>query len=207
MKSLKLIILTLLLSISLSAQSGSAPPNVVPFSATPTFDISLANLQKITLTGNVTSSKFVNVQAGQNFTMQICQDGVGSRTFAWPTNVTSPPTVVATASTCTVQGFTYDGINIFPVGAATSGSSGFPVTSAQTVNSGGSIVPTSTQTGQLSADSIWYETANQILYPATPSVTVSNTGGSLVDDVYFIRLTYVGLATIVPSGEWRQGLN
>jgi hypothetical protein len=83
--------------------------NTVTFSATPTFDASLGNTQKITLTGNVTSSTLSNATTGQQLDFLICQDGTGSRTFVWPTNVLGGMTIGSTLSKCRAQSFRYDG--------------------------------------------------------------------------------------------------
>jgi hypothetical protein len=83
--------------------------NIVTFSATPTFDASLGNTQKITLTGNVTSSTLSNATDGQQIDFLICQDGTGSRTFVWPTDVLGGMTIGSTLSKCSAQSFRYDG--------------------------------------------------------------------------------------------------
>ncbi len=87
--------------------------NSVAFSATPAFDADLGNTQKITLTGNVTSSTLSNASAGQQINFMICQDGSGSHTFAWPSNVKGGMTVGATPSTCSAQTFIFDGTNAY----------------------------------------------------------------------------------------------
>jgi len=88
---------------------------VVTFSTTPTFDASLGNTQKITLTANVTSSTLSNATAGQTINFLICQDGTGSRTFVWPTNVKGAMTIGSTLSTCSAQDFIFDGTNAYAV--------------------------------------------------------------------------------------------
>jgi hypothetical protein len=93
------------------------PINTVTFSATPTFDASLGNTQKITLTGNVTSSTLSNATAGQSINFLICQDATGSRTFVWPTNVLGGMTIGATLSKCSAQNFIFDGTNAYAVSA------------------------------------------------------------------------------------------
>lgn len=87
--------------------------NVVPFSSTPTFDASLGNTQKITLTGNVTSSTLSNAAVGQTINFLICQDATGGRTFTWPTNVLGGMTVGPTASKCSAQTLLFDGTNAY----------------------------------------------------------------------------------------------
>jgi hypothetical protein len=91
----------------------AANANTVPYSPTPTFDASLGNTQKVTLTGSVTSSTLSNAKAGQWLFFIICQDATGSRTFAWPTNVKGGMTVGGTLSTCSAQSFIFDGTNAY----------------------------------------------------------------------------------------------
>ncbi len=81
---------------------------VVTFSATPTFNLSLGTIQKITLTANVTSSTFSNPSSGVLYTFKICQDGTGGRTFVFPTALKRATTISPTASLCSIQTFTYE---------------------------------------------------------------------------------------------------
>jgi hypothetical protein len=87
--------------------------NTVAFSTTPAFDASLGNAQKITLTGNVTSSTLINASAGEKIDFIVCQDSTGSRTFVWPTNLKGGMTIGSTASKCSAQTFVFDGSNAF----------------------------------------------------------------------------------------------
>jgi len=84
--------------------------NTVAFSATPTFDAALGSRQDITLTDNVTSSTLSNAASGQQIDFLICQDGTGSRTFAWPAAPTGAVlggmVIGATAGKCSAQSFT-----------------------------------------------------------------------------------------------------
>jgi hypothetical protein len=89
--------------------------NVVTFSATPTFDASLGNTQKITLSNNVTSSALSNAATGQTLSFVVCQDSTGGRTFVWPSNVLGGVTIGSTASKCSVQDFIFDGTNAYAV--------------------------------------------------------------------------------------------
>jgi hypothetical protein len=89
--------------------------NTVTFSATPTFDASRGNTQKLTLTGNVTGSTLANAAAGEQINFIICQDGTGGRTFVWPTNIKGGMTMGTTASKCSAQIFVYDGTNAYAV--------------------------------------------------------------------------------------------
>jgi hypothetical protein len=83
--------------------------NAVTFSASPTFDASLGNTQKITLTGDVTGSTLSNAFAGQQLNFIICQDSSGGHAFAWPSNVKGGMTIGSTASKCSAQSFIFDG--------------------------------------------------------------------------------------------------
>jgi hypothetical protein len=87
--------------------------NDVTFSSTPTFDAKLGNTQKITLTGNVSSSTLSNATAGEQINFIICQDATGSRTFTWPSNVKGGMTIGSTASKCSAQTFIFDGTNAY----------------------------------------------------------------------------------------------
>ena len=105
------------------------------YSATPTFTIpaSTAVVEfKITLTGNVTSSTLVTSGAisGQIIVYRICQDGTGSRTFVFPTNVLGAAAIAPTANVCTVQMFNWDGTNV------NSSSVAFAITSSTSVLAG-----------------------------------------------------------------------
>jgi len=87
--------------------------NTVTFSSTPTFDAKLGNTQKITLTGNVTSSTLANATAGEQIHFLICQDATGSHTFTWPSNVKGGMGVGSTGSTCSAQTFIFDGTGAY----------------------------------------------------------------------------------------------
>jgi hypothetical protein len=111
----------------------------VTFSATPTFDASTASTFKLTLTGNVTSSTLSNAVAGEPLAFEICQDGVGGRTFVPPANVQGWLTISSTAGACSLEVFYFDGSNAQPdllaglTGDATS-SPGSTVTTVAKVN-------------------------------------------------------------------------
>lgn len=97
---------------------------VVPFSATPVFNAGLGYpfqvTFQITLTGNVTSSTLTNAGIGQTIGFEIVQDGTGSRTFSWPTNVANPSTVDPGAGVTTAQWFNMNNANrAIPMGPAT----------------------------------------------------------------------------------------
>ncbi len=80
--------------------------NVLTFSATPTFSI-LSPINTITLTANVTSSTLAAGYQGQLETLNICQNGTGSFTFAFPATVRGATTIGSTANKCNTQTFYY----------------------------------------------------------------------------------------------------
>ncbi|MCU1256907.1 MAG: hypothetical protein JWM83_3206, partial [Candidatus Angelobacter sp.] len=89
--------------------------NAVTFSATPTFDCSLGSVQKLTLTGNVTSSSLANCQVGQLVAFEICQDATGGRTFANPAGLNQWSALPIAANACAVQQYSFDALNVgFP---------------------------------------------------------------------------------------------
>ena len=91
-----------------------SPQTTVTFSSTPTFDASLGNSFKLTLTGNVTSSTLSNAIAGQLLTFVIIQDSSGNHSFVWPTNVLGGVDItnlVSLPNQYVVQQFHYDGTN------------------------------------------------------------------------------------------------
>lgn len=142
--------------------------DVTAFVATPVFDFSTTELRQITLTGNVTSSTMTGMEAGQWTNFLICQDGVGSRTFAFPAQVNGPIAVTSGANTCTLEIFKYNGTTSYNPTTATGGGGG-----AGTVNNGtgGSLT--------------WYATTGTTV-SASPRIDdgVSNANG----------LTYSGTA-------------
>jgi hypothetical protein len=92
--------------------------NAVTFSATPTFDLSLGDVQTMTLTGNVTTMTISNISAGQTVTFDFVQDASGNRTVAWPSSVHSPTTPGTVASKHNLQQFySPDGTNLYAVAA------------------------------------------------------------------------------------------
>ncbi len=83
------------------------------------FDLSAANIQKVTLNGAGTFS-FTNPGSFERFLIIVKQDGTGSRTVTWPTTVrwlngtgatdstTDKPTLTTTANKFDVISFYYD---------------------------------------------------------------------------------------------------
>lgn len=93
--------------------------NVVAFSATPIFDTSKGDLQKITLTGNVTSSDLTNCPNGWRVTFDIIEDATGGHTFTPPANLHLFGTIDTTANKHNIQNFYCDGTGGMSGGYAT----------------------------------------------------------------------------------------
>jgi hypothetical protein len=81
----------------------------VAFVPTPTFNAATAGSFKMTLTGNVTSSTYANgVQGASVVAFRIIQDGVGGRTFVWPSNVRNAGIISPGANSRSLQLFAVD---------------------------------------------------------------------------------------------------
>ena len=85
--------------------------NVVTWSATPTFTLGFENVQKLTLTGNVTGSTWTSSGALQQFLVILCQNTTGGFTFNWG-RVAGGGTPSTAPSSCSVQTFYDDGTAI-----------------------------------------------------------------------------------------------
>lgn len=95
------------------------PSATVSFSATPAFAAGSVSKFYLTLTGNVTSSTISGMVKDQIVIFQIAQDGVGGRSFVWPTTVKNAGPVKQTAGAISIQSFTFDGSNFYPLGPMT----------------------------------------------------------------------------------------
>lgn len=80
---------------------------VVPFSTTPIFDANIGQIFNLTLTGNVTSSTFINGVSGI-FVFRIIQDSSGNHTFTWPTNMRGTGPINMGANARSIQAFAID---------------------------------------------------------------------------------------------------
>lgn len=87
------------------------------FNPTTNFNCALYNGFETTLTGNITTLNVNSPAIGQTITFVFKQDGVGSRTVAFPTNVKSPGDISSAANSTSIQTFMVliDG-NLHPTG-------------------------------------------------------------------------------------------
>jgi hypothetical protein len=100
-------------SVQLQATKSMASGlNVVIFSATPTFDASLGNIQEMTLSGNVTSFTIPNAVAGEHVTFIFLENATGGYTVSGiPANVHGWAAISTTANTYSRESCNYDGTN------------------------------------------------------------------------------------------------
>lgn len=87
---------------------------------TPVLDASTYDAFKFTLQANVTSSTLNGAVAGQIIVVALYQDGVGGRTFAWPTNFVGAGNVAGNAVVANAvarQVFWFDGTNAYAISA------------------------------------------------------------------------------------------
>ena len=89
----------------------------VQYTAIPTFDAEAANTFKITLKGNVASSRLTNATAGEQLNFIVCQDASGGRTFTWPASVKGGAQLGTKAGTCSAQSFIFDGTTAYAIAA------------------------------------------------------------------------------------------
>lgn len=100
---------------------------VVPYSSTPTFNLTAQNeLFSITLTGDasllpITTSGII---VPAYFTVQITQDAVGGHAFNWPANVVGGVQVGEAANQITTQQFIWNGFTATALGPGINGNSG-----------------------------------------------------------------------------------
>lgn len=95
---------------------------VTPSGGSATFiDQAQNQLFTLTLTGNVTSLPMTaaGIISPGIVTFEILQDGAGSHTFSWPSNVLYAANVCSVANCLTQQSFIWNGTNAIPLGSAT----------------------------------------------------------------------------------------
>jgi hypothetical protein len=80
---------------------------VLPFSATPIFDLARASCFVMTLTANVTNSTLINGRPGQPFRIVLKQDPAVARTYVPPTNLKGSMVISAGLSTVSAQDYVF----------------------------------------------------------------------------------------------------
>ncbi len=120
MLNLKRVILAVALVTAAFGQSAGVTNVTVNFnSGSPAFTTTAAVTNfDLTLTGNATAT-FSSAAVGVG-SINVCQDGTGSRTLAWPGSFVGFPTISSTASSCTRVYWKYDGTNVTAIIAPSS---------------------------------------------------------------------------------------
>ena len=77
----------------------------VPCSTSVVFNAGISAQFDLTLTGNVSASSITNQTAGQLLGFIVSQDSTGGRSFAWPSNLTSPGGICQIAGSTSLQYF------------------------------------------------------------------------------------------------------
>lgn len=112
---------------------------------------------------------------------QIINSGGGSGTGTVNAGTTGAPAI-----------YTGNGTTVGPTGTGS-------------VSGAGTISPSGT--GQLAASQDWYQSGPGVISPIPPTLAFSVTGGTFASSTTaFVKVTYVGLSVIEPSGEARQAL-
>lgn len=88
-----------------SSKGMTGPACTQSFSTTPTYNLANCNRIEITMTANITSSSFSNLQAGQKLTVVLAEDATGGWTNVWPSAATDKCPISTTALTYTTAQF------------------------------------------------------------------------------------------------------
>jgi hypothetical protein len=111
------------LSTTLNLQvdgQGFSPTLTLTDAATITWDTNSGQVSKVTLAGNRTMAAPTNLQDGGFYSIQVTQDGTGSRTLAWDAifkwNAATAPTLSTTAAAVDFFNFRSDGTNLYEQG-------------------------------------------------------------------------------------------
>jgi hypothetical protein len=111
------------LSTTLNLQvdgQGFSPTLTLTDAATITWDTNSGQVSKVTLAGNRTMAAPTNLQDGGFYSIQVTQDGTGSRTLAWNAifkwNAATAPTLSTTAAAVDFFNFRSDGTNLYEQG-------------------------------------------------------------------------------------------
>lgn len=114
------------------ANQGASVPNTnLPFSATPSFNATNNASYTMPLTGNVVASSVTGTPANGNILiLNLCQDAIGGRTFAFPPPFVIPSTFsfALTPNACNYIAFKFDGAQwtFFTGTGSSSGGGGTP---------------------------------------------------------------------------------
>jgi hypothetical protein len=169
--------------------------NPVAFSSTPTFDASRGNTQKITLTGNVSSSSLANAATGEQINWIICQDGTGGRTFVWPSNVPQGPPVNLNISACTYYSTVFDGANANALTTLPTLPNITPVTVSGAVSTDQNLMAMSVPAGMLNS------LGKTITVFGAGTYTTAGTGvGTMTFKVKLCAVSGCGSGTVVTLG-------
>ena len=111
------------LSTTLNLQvdgQGFSPTLTLTDAATITWDTNSGQVSKVTLAGNRTMAAPTNLQDGGFYSIQVTQDGTGSRTLAWDAifkwNAATAPTLSTAANSLDFFNFRSDGTNLYEQG-------------------------------------------------------------------------------------------
>jgi hypothetical protein len=111
------------LSTTLNLQvdgQGFSPTLTLTDAATITWDTNSGQVSKVTLAGNRTMAAPTNLQDGGFYSIQVTQDGTGSRTLAWDAifkwNAATAPTLSTAAAAVDFFNFRSDGTNLYEQG-------------------------------------------------------------------------------------------
>lgn len=151
----------------------SVPRAVGTSSGSITFDPGAGEEQTLTMNGNSTIAAIPtgSTNAGQKFTIHVCQDGTGGRTLTYPTKMVGAAVMPAAANACTTQQFIYND----------SGTSGIPATGpalpVTVVATGQTAAITTTNVAKPQADSTYRISATLTCTTASAAATATGTIG------------------------------
>ena len=209
-----------------SAVSGTSAP-VIPtlvatYGSTTNFDLGQSNNYQVTLAGNPTLT-LSNVAAGQRFTLNLIQDGTGSRTVTWFSGITwaggSAPTLqtsagaIDTISFWCVSSGVYQG---YPTSAPVPGSLGqIPHNSGTTlVGSANAVIDSNAcfnigssiaDPGTPVAGALWpSSTSGGAKFAAAPGL-VQGIGGRIYRGRTFIAVTQAAATSLLQSPASSEG--
>jgi hypothetical protein len=103
-----------------NAMLAGAVVNPVASSANPAFNLALGNTQYMAILGFNATMTVSNIVAGVTYNFLICQDGTGSRTFAWDAAVHGGMIIGTTANKCSSQSFIApNNLSLYAISSAT----------------------------------------------------------------------------------------